>query len=252
MFLAIDVGNTNIVFAVCDDRKIISTSRCITESKQDASFYHLFISKWLENEGIALQAIKNVVYASVVPMIDKVIDDLAEKHFKTKASNIKNCNFDLKIDIENPTSLGSDRIAVAVGAKNKYGNGLIIIDFGTAITFDVINEQGAFVGGVVCPGVTTSLNSLQKSAALLPKGEVNKISTRIPRNIDDALKFGSFYGYIGLVKEIVLRIKSEYNKPLRVIATGGEGCVITENVDLIDNYDPNLVIDGIIEIYLKK
>lgn len=248
MLLAIDVGNTNIVLSFCDlNGDLIHTIRRNTEEVHD----EITLFEAIRD---CHQEVKQIVFASVVPRVDQLILNIGSRYFSVVPMQVKTGDesVGLKIDIDKPNTLGADRIAVAIGGIKKYGNNLLILDFGTAITFDVINESGAFVGGVVTAGIKTSVKSLQSSTALLPLGKLDKIDVKIPRNIEDAIMYGLFFGYIGLVKEIVFQLKSNYNGQLKVVITGGEGKLISDNIDLDHIYDPDLVINGLVEIFKQK
>lgn len=251
MLLTVDIGNTNIVFAVFNGEKQFLNVRHSTNAFKTEDEYYLFLKDHIENHGHKFNDIKHIIVASVVPQLNIMVKRLATKYLNIKPRFIgdSDLKINLNIKIDFPTQLGADRIAGSVGAIKKYGNNLILVDFGTATTFDVIGNNNDFIGGVIAPGINTSIKSLHHSTALIPIYEFKKPSKPIPTSSIDALSAGIFYGYIGLVKEIIERLKTSYGKELKVISTGGEGKIFKENVDLIDYYDPDLVIDGLRQIY---
>lgn len=248
--LAIDAGNTNINFAVFDGDKFIARWRFTTMHQRPADEYAAMLSTLMQSENIEKKDIKNIIIASVVPQIMIALNKLCANFFKVKPVIVgENTKYPIKIKIDNPNEIGADRVVNAVAARKVYNKPAIIIDFGTATTFDVIDEKGDYRGGVISPGINLSLSALQEAAAMLPRVWIKKPRKVIATNTKEAMQSGIYWGYIGLIEGIVTRIKSEMkNKPV-VIATGGLAPMFGESTKVIEKIEPDLTIIGLLEIF---
>ncbi len=255
MILTIDIGNTNIVFVLYNNNgSEVLNIRHSTEHNKTKDEYAMFLLNFLLHYNIKAKDIKGVILASVVPQLNHVFRALAEKHLGCKALFIgdKDVKIELDIKINNPHTLGADRVASSVGAIKKYKKNIILVDCGTATTFDVIGENNDFVGGIIAPGIMTSVKSLHKSTALLPLFDIQEPSCVIAKSLGDALHAGIFYGSIGMIERIVAQIKLSLpnnGSGYRVVAIGGLSRVFEGHISLIDIFDKNLTTFGLFEVY---
>ncbi|MEQ1789624.1 MAG: type III pantothenate kinase, partial [Rickettsiales bacterium] len=203
LLLAIDAGNTNTNFAVFDGDKIIAKWRVATDHHRTGDEYSVIIGQLMLNENIEKSAIKNIVIASVVPQIMLQLNKFCANLFKLKPKVIgETIKYPIKIKIDNPKEVGADRVVNAVASRKLYNKPAIIIDFGTATTFDVVDGSGAYCGGVISPGINLSLSALQEAAARLPRVWIKKPHKAIGKNTVDAMQSGIYFGYIGLIEGI--------------------------------------------------
>jgi type III pantothenate kinase len=254
MLLAIDAGNTNIVFAVHDGEKIRCEWRAVTKTTRTADEYAVLLKPLLELNGLDFSAIRAAIIATVVPAALFDLRQLCRHYLACDPLVIGDpaVKLGLKIKTDRPEAVGADRLVNAVAAHAQYPGALIVVDFGTATTFDVIDEEGDYEGGVIAPGVNLSAEALHKAAAMLPRVAVARTQCVIGRDTVPAMQSGIFWGYIGLVEGIVARIKAEYGRPMTVIATGGLGKVFARQTTAIEHYDPELTIRGLVQIYAKN
>jgi type III pantothenate kinase len=253
MLLAIDAGNTNVVFAVFDGGNLIDQWRISTDARRTADEYGVWLTQVLEHAGISPDKIKSAVLASVVPQAIFDLRQLAKRYFKTELLVIGDprlkINTGVGVKIDNPKEVGADRLVNAFAAWKRYQQPLIVIDFGTATTFDVVSKEGDYIGGVIAPGVNLSLDALQKAAAKLPTVAIQKPIKIIGTNTIGAMQSGIYYGYVGLIEGIAGRIKAEYGQPMRVIATGGLASLYAKATPLIESLEPDLTIFGLKDLY---
>ena len=251
MILTIDVGNTNIVFAFYKDSKVHSCFRHSTKYNKTEDEYAVFLLKLMEKSEINSNDIAGVIIASVVPQINNDLIKMCKKFFLKEPLVLgdDNVQFNLKINIDNPKSLGADRIATSVGAIERYKSNMIIVDFGTATTFDIIGKDRDFIGGIIAPGIRTSIESLHKNTALLPLYEVEKPEKIIATSLNDALHTGIFYGSIGMIEKIVSKIKKELDNEIKVIITGGLSGLFKQHLNCVDIHDEDLTTFGLYKIY---
>jgi type III pantothenate kinase len=254
MLLAIDAGNTNIVFAVHDGEKIRCEWRAVTKTTRTADEYAVLLKPLMELGGLDFPDIHAAIIATVVPAALFDLRQLCRRYLKCDPLVIGDpaVQLGLKILTDRPEAVGADRLVNAVAAHAQYPGALIVVDFGTATTFDVISETGDYEGGVISPGVNLSAEALHKAAAMLPRVAVARTQCVIGRDTVPAMQSGIFWGYIGLVEGIVARIKAEYGKPMTVIATGGLGKVFARQTTAIEHYDPELTIRGLVQIHAKN
>lgn len=251
MLLAIDVGNTNTVFAVFDGSEVVDTWRLSTESKRTADEYSLSLEHLMGKSGIEFAKIKNVIISSVVPECIFTFKVLAKKYFGCELMVVGESDLFLPINIklDKPSEIGADRIVNSVAATNKYKEPCIIIDFGTATTFDLVSENSDYLGGVIAPGVELSLDALHAAAAKLPKIAVKKPAKVVGKDTVSAMQSGIYWGYIGMIEGIIKNISEEYGKSAKVIATGGLAPLYSSATEVIDVIEPDLTIDGLKQIF---
>lgn len=248
--LAIDAGNTNINFAVFDGAKIIAKWRVHTDHNRTGDEYAIILATLMQDIGMQKKDIKHIIIASVVPQIMLALNKLCSNYFKVKPLVVgENIKYPVKIKIDNPNEIGADRVVNAVAAQKLYKKAAIIIDFGTATTFDVIDEKGDYRGGVISPGINLSLSALQQAAAMLPRVWIKKPTKAIATNTKEAMQNGIYWGYIGLIEGITSRIKAEMKTKPVVIATGGLAPMFSESTKTIEKIEPDLTILGLYEIF---
>ena len=254
MLLAIDVGNTNTVFAVFDEEAMCGQWRAATDAQRTADEHAVWFSQLMARETLDLNNIDHVVLSTVVPQWLASLKILCEQYCGCSPMVVGDPNVTLGIDVHvaQPGEVGADRLVNAVGAQKHYSGPLIIIDFGTATTFDAINEDGSYEGGIIAPGINLSLESLHKAAAQLPLIAVSKPEQVIAKSTVPAMQSGIYWGYIGLIEGIVQRIKGEYGQSMHVVATGGLAQLFSDGTPIIDDFDPDLTIRGLQEIYRRN
>ncbi len=247
MLLAIDAGNTNIVFAVFDGATLKGAWRAASDTEKTRDEYTVLLSHWLASAGLKTADIKDIIISSVVPNIDFTLKTLCRDMFACEPMIVAygQVELGLKVLLSRPHEVGADRLADAVAAKHLYGSPLIIIDFGTATTFGVLNEAGDYMGGVIAPGINLSLQALHMAAAKLPSVNVARPEKVIGTNTIEAMQAGVYWGYVGLIEGIVSRMKTEFGKPMKVIATGGLSPLFHPGVKAIDKVDGELTLTGL-------
>jgi type III pantothenate kinase len=250
MLLTIDCGNTNTVFSVWDGTKFLCTLRTSTEHQRTADQYYVWLSTLLEHHKIALD-IHAVIISTTVPRVVFNLRVLSDRYFNCRPLVVgkPECLLPIEPRVDAGTAVGPDRLVNAAGAFDRYGGDLIVVDFGTATTFDVVAEDGAYVGGVIAPGVNLSLQALHEAAAALPHVDVTKPQKVIGTNTVSCMQSGVFWGYVGLVRGICDRIKGEYDRPMKIISTGGLAPLFGQGDTLFDEFDEFLTIHGLRIIY---
>jgi len=251
MILTIDSGNTNIVFAVYDDGKLLATWRAANDARKTADEFGIWLTQLMALDDIKPSEINGAIIASVVPAIVHSLKRLCLRFFKVDALVVGDPDFNpgIKILLDTPEELGADRIVNAVAAYKTYGVALIIIDFGTATTFDVVTKEGGYAGGGIAPGINLSLEALHMAAAKLPRVAIEPPPQIIATNTVSAIKSGVFWGYIGLIEGLVKRIQEEYGDKMTVIATGGLAPLFKDHTDAIQHLDPDLTLRGLEYLY---
>lgn len=254
MLFAVDVGNTNITVGLFDGKKLVKQFRMITQTSRTSDEYGVFLRQWLSINGIDDKEIKAVIISSVVPNIMHSLTSGIIKYFDVKplivAPGIKS---GIRLAIPNPKELGADRLVDAVAAYEIYGGPVIVVDFGTATTHDLVLEDGTFFAGVTSPGIRLSANALWTGTAKLPEVEIKKVDTVLGKDTVSSMQAGIYYGYIGQTQYIVNEMKRESGlEGIKVVATGGLGKLISEATDAIDIYDPELTLHGLRIIYDKQ
>lgn len=254
MLLAIDAGNTNVVFAVHEGGTLLAQWRSATEPNRTADDYMVWLNQLMSRDDIAPGAIDGAIIASVVPQGLYHLKSLCRDYFKCTPLVVGEEGVDLGLEIKmsRPDEVGADRLVNAVAAHHLYGGPLIVVDFGTATTFDVIGKNGSYRGGVIAPGVNLSLDALHAAAAQLPRIGVKRPDTVIGQGTVSAMQSGIYWGYIGLIESLIARIAGEYGADMKVIATGGLADLFSEGTEAIGEVDPDLTIRGLAEIYRRN
>lgn len=251
MLLAVDVGNTNIVFALAEGDKILWQWRIANDARRTADQYSVWLHQLMEMEGIPRQEVGEVIIASVVPQTLFNLRGFARRYVGVEPLVVGSTGFQfgMPINLPNPLEVGADRIVNAVAAHKKWPGDLIIVDFGTATTFDVVSADGVYEGGVIAPGINLSIDALYVAAAKLPRVAVEpprKGFGYIGKSTVHAMQTGIFWGHVSLIEGLVGRIKEEINRPATVIGTGGLASLFGRHTSAFQHVDTDLTIDGLI------
>lgn len=254
MILTLDVGNTNMTGGVFKDDEIITTFRITTKMPRTSDEYGMLLCNIIQQNQINPKEIKDAIICSVVPNVMHSLTSAMIKYLNIKpiivGAGIKT---GLRIAVPNPQQVGADRIVDAVAAYELYGGPVLVMDFGTATTYDLVDESGAFVGCITAPGIRTSANALWKEAAKLPEIEIKKPECIVGRDTITSMQSGLVYGQIGQTEYIIKKVREETGlEDMKVVATGGLGRIIAESTNMIDVYDPNLTLKGIYSVYKKQ
>ena len=251
MLLAIDTGNTNTLFAIHDGKEWIVEWRIATNATRTADEYAVWFHQLLVMQGLSFEDVSECVISTVVPQSLFNMRNLSRRHLNVDPIIIGEEGVKIGIGIRNvnPKEVGADRLVTALGAIKRYKGNLIIIDSGTATTFDVISEDGYFEGGIISPGINLSVKALHKAAAQLPRIEIRRPDNVVGHSTVSAMQSGIFWGYIGLIDGLVERIIEEENRSFTVIGTGGVASLFEGASRTIKHYDSNLTIDGLLEIW---
>jgi type III pantothenate kinase len=249
MLLAIDAGNTNVVFALVEGRDIRARWRVATDPRRTADEYAVWLNQLLMLEGYGMQDVSDVIIATVVPRALHNLEVLASKYFKVepRVAGEASAPWNIALDVDEPSSVGADRVVNVIAAHHSYPGDLIVIDFGTATTFDVIDFNGAYKGGIIAPGINLSLDALVMAAAKLPRIAISAPANDsvIGRNTEDQMLIGVFWGYVAMMEGLVSRIKAEIGRPARVIATGGLAVLFDDHTSIFDAVAQDLTIQGL-------
>ncbi len=249
MLLAIDAGNTNVVFALVEGSDIRGRWRIATDPRRTADEYAVWLSQLLALEGYTRDVVEAVIVATVVPRALHNLQVLASKYFRTEAliAGRAPVEWGMAIDVDEPASLGADRAVNTIAAHALHPGDLIVIDFGTATTLDVSDYRGAYKGGIIAPGINLSLDALVTAAAKLPRIAIEAPATAsvIGRNTVDQMHIGIYWGYIAMIEGLVARLKAEVGRPVTVIATGGLATLFERHTDVFDRIEPDLTIQGL-------
>lgn len=252
MLLAIDTGNTNTLFAICDmEGSWVFEWRIATNSTRTADEYAVWFHQLLDMANLKFSDITACVLSSVVPQSIFNLRNLARRHLKVDPIIIgeEGVNIGIGVRVDNPAEVGADRLVTALGAVKRYDGPLIIIDSGTATTFDIVSEDHYFEGGVIAPGINLSMRALHEAAAQLPRIEIKKPPHVIGKNTVSAMQSGVFWGYIGLIDGLVDQIRQSDDRDFTVIGTGGVASLFDGASKTIKFYDSQLTIDGLYEIW---
>ncbi|MXP09450.1 type III pantothenate kinase [Pseudoblastomonas halimionae] len=249
MLLAIDVGNTNAVFALYNGREQLTRWRIATDARRTGDEYAVWLMQLLALEGIDKSEIDTMIVGTVVPRAVHNITVLAQKYLGIEPliAGEGAAEYGFDIDVDQPKSLGADRALNAIAAHDRYKGDLVVIDFGTATTFDAVDFNGAYKGGIIAPGINLSLDALVGNTAKLPRIAIRNPDTKsvIGRNTEDQMLIGVFWGYVAMMEGLVARMKNEIGRPAKVIATGGLAVLFDEATDLFDAVDTILTLDGL-------
>ena len=254
MLLTIDVGNTNITFGVFDKDELKVTFRLMTNAPRTSDEYGVSILELLGYNGVNKDDIEGVIIASVVPQVMHSLTGAVERYLECKALIVgPGVKTGLHIVTENPKEIGADRIVDAVGAFEKYGGPVLVIDFGTATTYDLVNAKGEFVAGITAPGIKISAKALWEDTAKLPEVEIKNPGSILAQNTITSMQAGLVYGQIGQTEYIIRKVREESGlKEMQVVATGGLGSIIAQDTDMIEIYDRTLTLEGLRLIYEKN
>ena len=254
MFFAIDVGNTNIKIGIFDGKNLITTFRMNSQIVHTTDEYGLMLKQIPEVQGIDISQIEGAIISSVVPKVMESLHNAIVKYFGIKPIIVgPGINTGIKLTSSNPKEVGADRLVDVVSGYEKYGGPLLVIDFGTATTYNLVTADGSFSVGITAPGVKISAKALWEDAAKLPEIEIKKPSSILATETVTSMQAGLIYGQIGATKYIIEQVKKEMGYDnLKVVATGGMGSIISPEVEEIDYYDINLTIDGLRILYEKN
>ena len=253
MLLAIDAGNTNVVFALVEGGEIKARWRIATDPRRTADQYAVWLHQLLELEGFPKGSVTAVIIGTVVPRALHNLEVLASKYFKVEPliAGHGKAEWPIALDVDEPHNVGADRALNAIAAHEKYDGDLVVIDFGTATTFDVVDGSGAYKGGIIAPGINLSLDALVNAAAKLPRIaiEAPESNSVIGRTTESQMLTGIYWGYVAMMEGLVTRLKAEIARPARVIATGGLAILYDKHTDLFDAVEPDLTIRGLSLLY---
>lgn len=254
MLLAIDAGNTNVVFALVQSGEIKARWRIATDARRTADQYAVWLHQLLELEGFPKDSVNAVMIGTVVPRALHNLEVLATKYFHCEPliAGQGRAKWPIAFDVDEPHNVGADRALNAIAAHAKHAGGLIVIDFGTATTFDLVDGSGAYKGGIIAPGINLSLDALVNAAAKLPRIAIDAPRddlSVIGRTTESQMLIGIYWGYIAMMEGLVERMKRELGRPVTVIATGGLADLFDKHTSLFDAIEPDLTIQGLSLLY---
>ena len=254
MLLVIDVGNTNTVFALHNGSDWVSSWRSATDATRTADDYAVWLGALMRMEGLELSQIEGCIISSVVPQAQFNFRNLSRRYFSAEPIFVGDSSTKLgvPIRIRRPEQVGADRLVAAIGAHQLYQGAKLVIDSGTATTFDVVGPDGGFEGGIISPGINLSMRALHDAAAQLPRIAIQRPPQTIGQDTVSAMQSGVFWGYVDLIDGLVRRVKAEYASPLTVIATGGVASLFEGASDTIDHFDQSLMEVGLLEVYRRN
>jgi len=250
MLLCIDCGNTNTVFSIWDGTRFLATWRTSTEHQRTADQYYVWLRTLMGLNGIEAR-ISEAIISSTVPRVVFNLRVLCDRYFDCRPLVVgkPECALPVPPRVEAGVRPGPDRLANAAGAFDRHGGNVVVVDFGTATNFDVVADDGAYVGGVISPGVNLSLEALHQGAAALPHVDISRPDKVIGTNTVECIQSGVFWGYIGLIEGITSRIKAEYGRPMKVVGTGGLAPLFAQTQTLFDLVEDDLTIHGLTVIH---
>jgi type III pantothenate kinase len=249
MLLAIDAGNTNIVFALVEAGEIKARWRIASDPRRTADEYAVWLHQLLELEGYSRDTVDQVIIGTVVPRALHNLEVLSSKYFGVKplVAGQGQAAWPIAFDVDEPQNVGADRALNAIGAHARHPEDLIVIDFGTATTFDVVDYGGAYKGGIIAPGINLSLDALVTAAAKLPRIAIASPEDKsvVGRTTETQMLIGVYWGYVAMIEGLVARLKAEIGRPVKVVATGGLAILFDKNTDVFDVIEPDLTIQGL-------
>ena len=249
MLLAIDAGNTNLVFALVDGGEIKARWRIATDPRRTADEYAVWLHQLLELEGYSKSTVDKVIIGTVVPRALHNLEVLATKYFGVKplVAGQGIGAWPIVLDVDEPQNVGADRALNAIAAHSKHEGDLVVIDFGTATTFDVVDFSGAYKGGIIAPGINLSLDALVSAAAKLPRIAISspEDNSVVGRTTETQMLIGVYWGYVAMIEGLVERLKAEIGRPVTVVATGGLAILFNKHTDVFDAIEPDLTIQGL-------
>lgn len=250
MLLAIDAGNTNVVFALFEGRTLRGRWRIATDPRRTGDEYAVWLMQLLSIRGVDPKAVETVIISTVVPRAVHNLEILCRHYFHVEPliAGRGTAEFGIDIDVDQPSSLGADRAVNAIAAHERHGGDLIVVDFGTATTFDVVDYHGAYKGGIIAPGINLSLDALVGNTAKLPRIAiaVPEGKSVIGRNTEDQMLIGVFWGYVAMMEGLIARMRAEIGRPAKVIATGGLAVLFDKATDIFDAVDADLTLEGLV------
>ena len=257
MLLAIDAGNTNLVFALVEDGAIRARWRIATDPRRTADEYAVWLHQLLSLEGYGREAVDAVIIGTVVPRALHNLQVLAQKYFRVDpvVAGQGSAEWGIELDVAEPRSVGADRVLNTIAAHALHEGDLIVIDFGTATTFDVVDFTGAYKGGIIAPGINLSLDALVTAAAKLPRIAIQAPSDNmsvIGRTTEDQMHIGIYWGYVTMMEGLVARMKAEIGRPVTVVATGGLATLFDQHTSIFDAIEPDLTIQGLALLYRRS
>ncbi len=256
MLLVIDCGNTNVVFAVYEGETLAGQWRTATQSEKTGDDYGVWLTQIMQKDGLSPQSIDAALVSSVVPNKNSALRTMCKDFFGVAARFISDPGIEMGINVvmQDPRNVGDDRLVNAIAAHETYGGPLIVVDFGTATTFDVVDQDGSYSGGVIAPGINLSMEALHNATTLLPKIPVENPgqSPVVGSSTVAAMRSGVFWGYIGLIEGLIARIKVERGEHLKVVATGGLANLFAEATNVIEHTDSDLTLRGLLAVYKQN
>ncbi|MBV8166572.1 MAG: type III pantothenate kinase [Alphaproteobacteria bacterium] len=254
MLLAIDAGNTNTVFAIYDGTRNLGTWRIANDPRRTADEYAVWLIQLMALQDLARQQVREAIIASVVPEGLFNLVRLCQRYFETEPRIVGEPGLELGIRavIDNPAEVGADRLVNAVAAHERFGGPLIVVDFGTATTFDMVDAQGNYAGGIIAPGINLSLQALYMAAAKLPRVAIRRPERVIAKGTVSAMQSGVYWGYVGLIEGLVQRMRAEVGAPVPVVATGGLAPMFADASDVITHVEGDLTIWGLLLIHERN
>ena len=256
MLLAVDAGNTNVVFALLEEGAIRARWRIATDPRRTADEYAVWLHQLLALEGFARDAVTGVIVGTVVPRALHNLTVLARKYFGVEPviAGEGAAEWGIALDVAEPRSVGADRVLNAIAAHARYEGDLIVVDFGTATTFDLVDYSGAYKGGIIAPGINLSLDALVTAAAKLPRIaiEAPEETSVIGRTTEDQMHIGIYWGYLAMIEGLVARMKAEIGRPARVLSTGGLATLFDQHSAIFDAIEPDLTIQGLALLYARS
>jgi type III pantothenate kinase len=256
MLLTIDAGNTNTVFALIDGKTIVEQWRISTGDQRTVEEYMVWISHLMTLHNRSIHDVTGAIIASVVPQVVWPLTQLCKKYFHCAPMIVGDADVKLGVDIlvTNPQEVGADRLVNAVAADDLYGGPLVVVDFGTATTFDVVSKGGAYLGGLICPGINLSLMALHQAAAKLPRiAVIAPDADHITgKTTQEAMQFGIFWGYASMIEGLVSRLKAEHSQDMKILATGGLATIFANRTAAIDEVVGDLTLHGLRIIYERN
>jgi type III pantothenate kinase len=257
MLLAIDAGNTNLVFALLEDGVIRARWRIATDPRRTADQYAVWLHQLLQLEGHERSVVDGVIIGTVVPRALHNLEVLSVKYFGVDPviAGQAPAEWGIELDVAEPKTVGADRVLNTMAAHAIHEGDLVVIDFGTATTFDVVDHSGAYKGGIIAPGINLSLDALVTAAAKLPRIAIQAPDddlSVIGRTTEDQMQIGIYWGYVAMMEGLVARMKAEIGRPVKVIATGGLAALFDEHTDIFDAIEPDLTIQGLALLYKRS
>ena len=249
MLLAIDVGNTNVVFALFEGADVKARWRIATDGRRTGDEYATWLLQLLEMDGIGRDQIDRIIFGSVVPRADHNLKVLSKKYFGIEplVAGEGKAAWDFEIDVDQPVTLGADRALNCIAAHEMVGGDMIVVDFGTATKFEAVDYKGAYKGGIITPGINLSLDALVGNTAKLPRIAIRAPETDsvIGRNTEDQMLIGVFWGYVAMMEGLIERMKEEIGRPVKVVATGGLAILFDEKTEIFDVTNADMTIRGL-------